>query len=179
MATSLLKKMSAKNILGYKLKAPEHQIDLYTIMGVVSGVKSGEGDYGPWTSFTGSFEAVRIDNGDSYKSAVCFIPEPLSAMMADKFRGDDVTQLEFAIMVGYKPCDTPIGYEYTTEMLIDADESDPLKMLRDQVTLILPAPKKEEEKEEEKEEVKKAVKKPSRGATSKPSRGATSKPSNS
>ena len=51
--------------------------------------------------------------------------------------------IEFAVEVGVKPSDSPIGYEYTVKNLIKPTGGDPLAALRDKVqTLALAAPAK-------------------------------------
>lgn len=139
--TELLKKISAKNVMETRIKAPDKATDLYTVIGIARGTRSGEGDNGPWTALIGGFEATRISDGKVFQSPQVFLPDPMNAMLAEKLRQDDVNEIEFAVMVGYKPKDVPCGYEYTCSTLIDADQADPLADLRNKV-LALEAPKK-------------------------------------
>ena len=141
MAT-LLKKIAPKNVMERKMKAPEKAEMLYTVFGIARTTRSGEGDNGPWTALVGNFEAVRTEDGAVFKGVQLFLPEPLNSIMADKLREEDVEEIQFAVNIGIKPSETPIGYEYTCETVVDADEADPLAQLRTQALPQLTAPKK-------------------------------------
>lgn len=135
----MLKKISAKTIMGGKVKAPEKQTDLYTVYGVATGTRTGETDKGPWVSFTGSFEAVRLSDNAKFVSPQVFLPEPMQGMLLSTLDGD--ASVEFAVVIGNKPSDSPVGYEYTVRPLVKPQENDAVAQLRSQVVGTLEAPK--------------------------------------
>lgn len=138
----LLKRMGPKQIVGDLLdqdEVPATQ-ELYTIIGLCNGLKVGESTYGPWTSFTGTFEAVRADNRQRYQSGRVFLPEPVSSMTAaqlmDAQNHDKGATVAFAFAIGRKKAKTPVGYEFTCKPLVKLAANDPLASLR----ALLPAP---------------------------------------
>lgn len=93
--------------------------------------------------------------GTLYAAPQCFLPDPMDMMIAEELEAtepvtdDDgnpvldsegnqkrkrvVDSLEFALEIGIKPSDTPIGYEYTTKPLIKTGSADPLADLRQKI----------------------------------------------
>lgn len=154
MAT-MIKKMSAKTILGKNVKTliPEGEDGaveyLFTIFGTAREVRSGTGPYGDWASLVGEFEAVSPD-GETFQSAQCFLPEPMHSMMVCKLREINSNAIDFAVKVLIKKRpDLGVGYEYLGEMIRDAQAADPLAHMRAMVMENLkslpapePAPKK-------------------------------------
>lgn len=145
--SELLKKINPKFVMGKKITAPEEKTELYKVFGIARSVKSGEGDYGPWTAFLGQFEVIRTIDQKSFSGIKLFLPEPMSTLMAEKLRMPEVSELQFAVSVNLVPSDTPIGYEYTCTPIIDADQADPLADLRNRMTALLPSPEAEKEPE--------------------------------
>jgi hypothetical protein len=138
------KKLSTKVIVG-RVKPPEKAIKLYSIIGVCTGMKTGESQYGGWVGFTGTFEAVRFSDGKAFAGAVAFIPEPASSMMlnalgrAEAQNGVGSASIEFAFIVGAKPSDKASGFEYTVEPVLNAKQNDALSELRKLMAPKLPA----------------------------------------
>lgn len=129
----MLKKMTAKTVLGTKVKAPEAPEKLYTIYGVANGVKKGESQFGPWTMLTGNFEAVH--DGKRYVSTVCALPQPMHDLIIDavlKGTGD----VQYACDVMLHPADNAYGYEYFANPLVEQSENDPLAALREKVGML-------------------------------------------
>lgn len=143
MSAELIKKISAKTVFG-NVTAPEKPIELYSVMGIANGIKSGQSTYGEWISLTGQFEAQNMETGEAYAAPQCFLPEPLQGMIVAKIRTPDeqgkTVSVRFAVVVGIKPAKSTLGYEYTVRELVDASENDPLADLRK----ALPAPAKKE-----------------------------------
>lgn len=112
-------------------------VQLYTIIGVCTGIKTGESQYGGWVGFTGSFEAVRISDGIRFNAPVAFIPEPASGMTLaalteaqNRNQGPGTVSVRFAFIVGAKPSDKAAGFEYYVEPVMQASENDALSDLR-------------------------------------------------
>lgn len=140
MSASLIKKISAKTIVGV-VAAPEKATPLYTVMGIANGVKTGQSTYGEWIALTGQFEAMNLETGEAFAAPQVFLPEPLNGLIVAKVRTPDengvTPSVRFAVEVGIKPSKSTMGYEYTVRELVDASENDPLADLRK----ALPAPK--------------------------------------
>jgi hypothetical protein len=145
--SNLIRKISAKSVCG-KMSAPKKATPLYVVLGIATKTKSGQSDFGEWTALVGQFEATNMDTGEVYQAPQCFLPEPLNSMLAESLNelDDDENRVnasvQFAVEVGFKPSDTPIGYEYTTKEIVEADTADPLAALRDASAKALPAPTK-------------------------------------
>lgn len=140
-AVEMLKKLTAKAIMGEKVKAPEKATVLFTVYGIANGVRKGETNFGPWVALTGNFEAVRKSDGKVFRSSNVFLPEPMHGMLVAAVSADDTRNVQFACNVILKPrADLAIGYEYIAEPVVESGENDPLAALRSSVKALLPAP---------------------------------------
>lgn len=136
MAASLLKKMSAKAIVGNVkevAKSIEHDGDktpLYNVYGICTGIETGEHQTnGPWIGFKGSFGAINLVTGEEFSATKCFLPDPMPGLLENAMRDND--SVEFALEVALKRRDDlAVGYEYMVTPLIDAQEADPLAHLK-------------------------------------------------
>ncbi len=144
--SSLIRKISAKAVLGASPEKPKKAINLFTVIGIAQGVQTGTTDYGEWTALKGQFEATNKETGEVFQAPKCFLPDPLNGMIAATLQETDEegnrvnSSVQFAVEVGVKPADTATGYEYTTKEIVESNEADPLAALRDAVTKALPAP---------------------------------------
>lgn len=144
MAT-LLKKMSTKNIIcnpkeALRLIDKDGEVkEIYKILGIVTGFKAGEGDYGSYVAFAGQFHAVNTVTGEEFESGKAFLPEPLPGMIQAALSNSD--SVEFALSVSMKRRDDlGIGYEYLVSPIVDTKRADPLAHLKAAVKGALPAP---------------------------------------
>ena len=157
-----LRKISSKTVMG-KVEKPEKATKLFTVIGVAHRTRRGDGDNGPWVSLIGRFEATNILTGEVSTAPQCFLPKPMDEILAfqleemeplldsdgkvqldadDNERTKRVTEsVQFAYEIGVKPTDTPIGYEYTTNTIVEPGGADPLAELRGALPK-LPAPSK-------------------------------------
>lgn len=121
-------------------------MQLYSIIGICTGIKTGQSQYGDWVGFMGQFEATRFNDGTRFVAPVAFIPEPASSMMlaalnsATKRAGEtgDVS-VQFAFIVGAKASDKAAGFEYTIEPVMQASQNDALAELRQLIAPKIPA----------------------------------------
>lgn len=167
--TGLVRKLSTRTIMGEtpRLNREEKSLDLYVIAGVVRKAEFGSSDMGPWTAFRGEFIAKRLSDGSTFKGVKAFVPQPLQGMLEEALGNVDEggnpideegkrvkKQIEFAAKVGIvADPDTPIGFQYTAENLLDVQESDALGSLLERVAAgtgqsLLPAPKRHRGKKE-------------------------------
>lgn len=142
----VLKKLSAKTITGRitRPKKDDAPKSLYRVWGIAVGKKTGVSNFGPWVAISGSFEAVNIESGALYQGTQLFLPDAVTSQILvglDAAQKNDAgATLQFALEVGIKYSDVPIGYEYTVRPLVKPQGGDPLAAIREQVKA-LPAPK--------------------------------------
>jgi hypothetical protein len=160
----LVKKLSAKQILGNVAKViadsnieVDQEIELYSLLGVCKGIKTGISTYGNWTSFEGNMEAVNFVTGEIFSSSTCFIPEPLNTILIDALEKNETIEFSFKVhakRLANDPQTGAISYEYIVEPIKAAQETDPLKHLRDLSPKLLQPVKQEVETEQVKDDEK-------------------------
>ncbi len=150
----MLKKISPKTVMGEKITAPLEAGHLFRVVGVCSGLKTGQSNFGEWVAFTGEFNVERND-GKRFYGTKLFLPDPVQTLLVTAVKGlaDKSSLVEVALDVGIKPSDAPIGYEYTCSPLVEVAASTPLQALMERIgatpvgqTPALPAPKDERAK---------------------------------
>jgi hypothetical protein len=136
----LLKKITTKLVMDGRISAADvanGAIHLYGVIGICTGAKVGESQYGAWMGFTGQFEATRYKDGARFVAPIAFIPEPASSMMAAALdraaKNNQEPSLQFAFIIGAKKSTAAIGFEYTVEPVLQASQNDALQALRDQI----------------------------------------------
>lgn len=145
--SALTKKISTAKIYGKinvrKLPEDGSVLNLYTVIGVAIGTKSGTSDFGDWTSLTGQFEATNMETGERLSSANCFLPDVAQGLVEAQLAQEGTQQVQFAFVIGAKADEgSPVGYSYTAQPVLAPDAKDPLAELRGSVTaLALEAPK--------------------------------------
>lgn len=143
MEVQALRKLTAKAILGGIPDQPPAKttVPLFIIYGVAHGYVQKEGDYGLWTKLLGTFEAVRLSDGQKFQSPQAFLPSPYDEMIAQKLTTEGNDNVTFAFEVGVKRPDTgTLAYEYTCKPVQQPGAVDPLAELRQSITAALPAP---------------------------------------
>lgn len=150
--SNLVKKITPKTVCGdvltfIKERNPNpkkgHSVLLFDLLGIASGVRTGQSNYGEWLMFTGQFEAVNLDTGEVFNAPQCALPEPVQSMLKHAMTQHD--SADFALRVGAKIVDAELSahthYEYTVSVIKKIDEADALSALRDMRTsFALPAP---------------------------------------
>lgn len=169
----LLKKLVAKDIV--KRNQMVYQKDdngvvidpsprpLYRVFGQVRDTKTGISNFGEWTAFIGSFEAVRHSDHSRFQSATLHLQNPAEGLLLDHFhklRKEALEQAKktnpnatatdfpvtiiFAFDIGCQPSrkwvaeDVGNSYEYTVRTVFESDTTDPLTALRAQALKTLP-----------------------------------------
>jgi len=125
------KKLSTKKIVGKVLvrELEEGDNDLYEIVGIASGIKTGSTDYGEYAGLTGNFAARNIKTGESFRSGVAFLPDVANDPIIGQLQAG-ASAVEFGWIIGVKTDDeSTVGYVYYARPLIEADENDPLELL--------------------------------------------------
>lgn len=169
----LLKKLVAKDIV--KRSQLVYQKDdngavihpepraLYRVFGQLRDTKSGMSNYGEWTAFVGSFEAIRHMDHQRFQSATLHLQNPAEGLLLDHFHklrkealeeakktnpdakaSDYPVTVIFAFDIGCRPSPKWVAenvgnsYEYTVRTVFESDTTDPLTALRSQATKSLP-----------------------------------------
>jgi len=134
MATTLLKKMAPKNLIGsvaeFAKNIEEDQMvkEAYRVYGTVNGIRTGESTYGPWVMFKGNHEAVNAE-GEIFKAAEVTIMEPLQSMLLEALKKHDT--VDYALVVKVKRRDDlERKYEYVISPIVEMQENDALAHLR-------------------------------------------------
>lgn len=140
----LTKKLSLKTIIGRvdvkelhaanEDKTPKHPngIDLFTVGGRITGIKTGNSTYGEWKAFIGNCGATRHSDGVEFRGAELFLPSVAETFVEPVVLEAKGAPVDFAFIIGVKPMTKPSGelsYEYTVKPLIEADAVDPLAEL--------------------------------------------------
>lgn len=121
---SIIKKITVKTVCGV-IKAPSKDVNLMRVVGIATGVKSGESNYGPWQAMRGQFQATCLETGEIFRSGVCILPGVAQDLLIPQLYGTDTKGVEFGMEIGIRPSEVPIGYEYTCNPLFQMD-NDPL-----------------------------------------------------
>jgi hypothetical protein len=123
------KKLSAKIIIGKRIGKIDAPMDLFTVIGVAIGVKSGQSTYGEWSGLRGQFEVVRCSDGETLQAPLIILPEAATDSLSPYDKVIDCFPFEFGLLVGIDPATNQAGFEYRAEVMF-ARASDPLAHMR-------------------------------------------------
>lgn len=134
-----------KTVLEAAVAAKGKIANLFSVIGVVDGVKPGSTDKGDYLRLIGQFEATNLDTGQIYSSGACILPNFIGDGIGAALLRPNAQSVQFAIVLGAKTDEKSVtGYVYTGDSLLPPSEHSPLVALR--ATLadqkLLPAPKK-------------------------------------
>lgn len=141
--TEVVRKITVKTVLGAKPGPfPEDAKmgdvrHLTTVIGRADSFKEEvsylpDGTQSPYLRFRGQFAAWKGEMGspDDFRSAVMILPPVAADLLAGALGAENVNSVEFAYRIGVKKADTPTGYQYTCEPLIEeAEDTDPIAAL--------------------------------------------------
>lgn len=129
---SLKKKISVKTVYGKPdpRTIPENgSIPVMRVMGQVTGLRTGQGDFGPWVAFKGEFIAVNLGTGESFKGSQLFLPEVASDLIENAVINAEGSNVNVAFDIEAIRGRTSDDFEYTAKPHMEVEESDPLLML--------------------------------------------------
>lgn len=153
---SLERKISPKSIIGnVKALAKKYEngerVELYTVIGSCTDIKTGTTQHGDYVGFIGSFEAVSLIDGKGTTAKECFIPEPYSAVLHDAVKnaiaesaknGGEIKTVDFALKVLIEIDDAQsTGYIYHSESLLEMKPTSALDHLRGAMQTALEQPR--------------------------------------
>lgn len=151
MATEFCKKMSTKVVWGGQPnkaqfsvnemkadgKTPTGKIitlailELYTLIGICTNVKTVATGFGEADKFIGDFEATNSATGEVFQSNVYYGPAVLAGALRMQLTQADQKGVKFAVKIGIKPnLKAKDGYEYTMAPIVPFKENDAMAELR-------------------------------------------------
>lgn len=125
-----VKKLTTKIIVGKKIGKVERRTQLYSIIGVATGLKSGESNYGAWTALVGRFEAERTADGSMFAAPMVLLPEVAAEPIVQAVRASQGQGIEFALVVTVEPTLSAPGYVYDIATVVPQRRNDMLAGLR-------------------------------------------------
>ena len=124
-------KLSAKTLVGKAVSEVKELTRLYSVIGIATGIKTGESLYGPWTALSGRFEAKRESDGQVFTAPMVLMPEVVNEVLPSLKTAKAGQASEFAFIVSVEQSeDSGRGYEYVIVSVIEPRESDSLGALR-------------------------------------------------
>lgn len=121
-------------------------LPLARIFGRATSCKAKTSDFGESFQFNGSFEAIRLSDGETFRSSKLFLPKILEGLLAESLlQSEDA--LDFVVEIGVKASANAHHYEWTVKPLMDTNTADNLAHLRGAVKQGLPAIAHEKEPE--------------------------------
>lgn len=125
------KKLSAKIIIGKRIGKIDKPMDLFSVIGVATGVKSGQSTYGEWQGWRGQFEVVRCSDGKVMQAPLLILPPAARDSLWPSYDTViDSFPFEFGLLIGIDPSTNQAGFEYRAEVMF-ARAADPLARLRE------------------------------------------------
>lgn len=126
----LLSKISVKSTCGdMKAAAQDKKFgQKLTIVGIASKVETGTTQYGEYQALKGTFKATRIEDGKVFNSGKCFLPDIALNLVAPAVE-QNPNGVQFAFTLGIKEATNNVGYEYTVEPLLAAEENNPIALI--------------------------------------------------
>lgn len=135
--STIVSKITSKE-LGVNVEAAkENDVRLFHIYGVARGITAGQSTFGEYERLDGQFEAVNLESGEMFISGACFLPNIVHNLIAGQFTGDSSSEVKFSFEIGAGPDDSAIGYKYTVKELLDTKGVDNLSELRESSRLAL------------------------------------------
>jgi hypothetical protein len=125
-----VKKLTTKIIVGKKIGKIEARTQLYSIVGVATGLKTGESNYGAWTALVGRFEAERTADGQLFAAPLVLLPDEASALVIQAIKSANGSGIEFGLVVTAEPTLSSPGYVYDIQMVVSPRKNDMLATLR-------------------------------------------------
>lgn len=91
------------------------------------------GEPSPYIRFKGQFAAWKgaMGEGTEFRSGAAILPNVAADFLAGSLAGEETQSVDFAFSIGVKKSDTPTGYEYYCEPLVqEAEDTDPLRAIQ-------------------------------------------------
>jgi hypothetical protein len=135
---SLVNKITVKDVCGGKVPRITEETPLMRVIGFAQGLKTGESTFGEWVALLGQFKATNLMTGEIYSSAKCILPDIAQEGIVAALQSGAAKTVEFALDIIAIPAETPTGYQYVAQPLLD-NNSDALEALEARILLALPS----------------------------------------
>lgn len=122
------KKLSAKIIVGKRIGKIDAPKDLFTVIGIATGTKTGQSNYGEWVGLRGQFEVTRCEDGKVLQAPLMILPDAAMAALESS-----AWPSQFAFLVRVVPSANGAGFEYEVDQIVAPQSHDPLSVLRNAV----------------------------------------------
>lgn len=110
------------------------KVALARIFGRSDGYKIKASDYGESCAFQGTFEAVRLADGQTFRASKVFLPKQIEGLLASAHNSTEGEPIDFAVEIGVKSAKNAYGYEWTVTPLFESKgPADTLAHLREAV----------------------------------------------
>jgi hypothetical protein len=130
MTEGRIKKITTRIIVGKKRDPVTSETLLYKVIGVATGVKTGESNYGPWKALRGEFEAKRWSDGKVFKAPLVVLPEEVIDRIHARLDTGSAA-VGFALHVLVQPRAAAPGFVYDYVYPCEPHAHEPLAALRD------------------------------------------------
>ena len=125
------KRLSTKIIVGKKIGRVEERTALFNVIGIATGLKSGQSGTGDWVGLTGEFEVVRFLDHTTLRGPLWIAPNDILAKISGQAAAYD-WPVQFGVAVAAVPSQNVQGYEYDISYFIEpANVLISLRALRD------------------------------------------------
>lgn len=143
---NLQKKISVAKCFGKvtaaRVTKADGTLELGRIFGQATGTKNGVTDFGEWTALTGQFRAINRETGESFDSAVCFMPDVALELVTAQLAGG-AKAVDFAFDISAVADESvQIGFTYRASPVLPMAEDSAVARLESQMKA-LAAPKAE------------------------------------
>lgn len=136
--SNLVSKISTKIVCG-KTKVPTERTPLMRIIGSATGIQTGESNYGEWVAFKGRFKGINLETGEEFIAGKAYLPSVATDLLQDAVVRSNGA-VDFGFDIYSEPSEATIGYQYSVDPLIEAEETDPFSALESHLPK-LPSPK--------------------------------------
>lgn len=75
---------------------------LMRVGGIATGMRPGDGDFGPYVRFIGQFQAINIRDGRVFAAAMCLLPKFLEDELAGALGQEGAKTVEFGFEISVK-----------------------------------------------------------------------------
>lgn len=131
------KKLSVAAVYGKidikKVVNSEKPIHVMRVYGQAVGTKSGESNFGAWTSLVGQFKATNPETGEQSEASTLFLPDvallPLQVALAQEGARGVMFAIDIFVKASTNTKPGGSAYEYSFEHVLPPAENDPLAQL--------------------------------------------------
>ncbi len=122
-----------KNLFTLEEKQAGKDRDIMKVIGNVKNREEIKGQYGTSWKLKGEFKAVNIQTGEEFFSGACFLPGLAEELVIGQMDDIGDNSIQFAFIIGIKPAENKVGYEYIVKPLIKPAENNALTLIESKI----------------------------------------------